>query len=213
VTVALMKTTVRCAVEGATDEVILRRILLELGIPCAEFYGGRGKQHLVEHLERYNRSARRLPWIVLLDLDHSAACAPAYVRELVPNREGRLCLRIAVRAVEAWLLADAERLSVFLGIHPSLIPVNPDAEPDPKETLVNLARRSRRRDIREDMVPTAASGRKVGRAYLAYITKYVAEGPHGWRPRVASHYSPSLAHCITALESLKDSIRSESGCP
>lgn len=200
----VMKPPVKCAVEGPTDEVVLQRILLEVGIPYAEFYGGKGKQHLVGRLKNYNQSARHLPWIVLLDLDHSAACAPAYVSQLVPDRQPKLCLRIAVRAVESWLLADAERLSVFLGVPLSMIPADPDAESDPKETLINLARQSRRRDIQDAMVPSPASGRRVGRAYRSYITEYVASKPNGWRPRVASICSPSLAGCMAGLEALKD---------
>lgn len=197
---------VKCAVEGLVDQVVLQRILLDLGIPCGEFYVKNGKRQLLSRLPNYNLSARHLTWVILLDLDDSAECAPAYVRSLLPNQERGMHLRIAVRAVEAWLLADAERLAAFLGIPVSMIPANPDMETDPKATIINLARRSRRRDVREGMVPPPRSGRREGPAYRAYITEFLASGPQAWRPRVASQHSTSLSHCLAALDALRDSL-------
>ncbi len=64
-----------------------------------------------------------------------------------------------VRHVEAWLLADRERISAFLGVGTVKVPRDPETLEDPTRTLVDLARQSRRRDIREDMVPRPGSGR------------------------------------------------------
>ena len=67
---------------------------------------------------------------------------------------------------------------------------------DPKLTLVNIARTSRRRDIRADMVPREGSGRAVGPAYTSRVIEY-SQGP--WRPHVAARYSDSLARFCTRL--------------
>ena len=77
--------------------------------------------------------------------------------------------RVAVRAIEAWLLADAERLAKYLGIPRTLVPRFPDQGDHPKRTLVNLARRSRKRAIREGMTPRQGSGVQVGPEYLSCV--------------------------------------------
>jgi hypothetical protein len=110
---------------------------------------------------------------------------------------------VAVRAVEAWLLADAERLAAFLGIRAALIPRDPDAEHDPKTTLVNLARRSRRRAIREDIVPREGSGGRVGPGYVGRLIEFVTAAENGWRPGVAAGRSDSLRRCLEALQVLR----------
>ncbi len=74
----------------------------------------------------------------------------------------RLCFRVAVRAVEAWLFADAESIALFLGVTRSQIRSQPEMLPDPKQTLVELARKSPRKEIRQDMVPRPDSQQKAG---------------------------------------------------
>jgi hypothetical protein len=86
-----------------------------------------------------------------------------------------MCFRVAVRETEAWLLADRERLARFLGISTSRIPLDPEAMDDPKSLMVDLARHSRRREIREDMIPRSGSGRNVGPAYVSRLIEFVAE--------------------------------------
>ncbi|HEY7320113.1 MAG TPA: hypothetical protein VIE89_21300, partial [Candidatus Binatia bacterium] len=57
----------------------------------------------------------------------------------VPERAQNMCFRVAVREVEAWLLADRERISRFLSVPLSRIPTNPEGERDAKEVMVSLA--------------------------------------------------------------------------
>jgi hypothetical protein len=111
--------------------------------------------------------------------------------------------RIAVHAIEAWLLADAEQLAAFLSIPVTRIPSNPDAEPEPKTTLINLARQSRRRTIREDIVPRQGSGSRVGPGYSSRIIEFVKVTENPWRPEIAIKRSGSLRRCMEALQNLK----------
>ena len=108
--------------------------------------------------------------------------------------------RVAVRAIEAWLLADAERLAEYLGISQALIPRFPDQDDHPKRTLVNLARRSRKRVIREEMIPRPGSGAQVGPGYLSCVQAFVSAGSSIWRPQVAQERSDSLRRCLHALQ-------------
>ena len=57
------------AVEGPTDEVVLRRVVESRGAVLGPVFGKTGKSNLLNQLHRYNRAANLSPWIVLLDLD------------------------------------------------------------------------------------------------------------------------------------------------
>jgi hypothetical protein len=196
-------TPINVLVEGVTDEAIVRRLLDHVGLPCGTVYGKTGKDTLLNLLPRYNRAARFFPWLVVVDLDRDADCALPYVARLLPGPAEGMCLRVAVRSVEAWLLADVERFAAFLSIPPSRIPLDPDALPDPKAALIDLARRSRRRAIREDVVPREGSGARVGPGYVGRIIEFVTAPERSWRPEVAAQRSDSLRRSIEALRKLR----------
>ncbi|RME93004.1 MAG: hypothetical protein D6766_09045 [Verrucomicrobia bacterium] len=187
------------AVEGITDEAVLRRLLAHLGGNLTAVHCQNGKPALLRRLPHYNQAARHAPWIVLLDLDRDADCAPAFLEARLPSPAPLMCLRIAVRAVEAWLLADALPLASFLSVSPSRIPSDPDALEDPKRVMVDLARASRRRPIRQDMVPRPTSGRPVGPAYASRLIEFTRQH---WRPDQAARRSESLRRAISALTRL-----------
>lgn len=65
--------------------------------------------------------------------------------------------------------------------------------------MINLARRSRRRDIRADMVPRPESGRSVGPAYASRMIEFVIQR---WRPAQAALYAESLRRAIECLRRL-----------
>jgi len=199
----LITPPVNVLVEGITDEAVVRRILEYVGLICGTVYGKSDKGPLLQRLPNYNQAARFAPWLVVVDLDQDAECAPPFVRSVLPNPAGGMQLRLAVRAIEAWLLADAERLAAFLGIRAVRIPPHPDAEPDPKTTLINLARRSRRRAMREDIVPREGSGSRVGPGYAGRLIEFVAAAEHPWRPNVAVQHSDSLRRCVETLQALR----------
>jgi hypothetical protein len=190
-------------VEGDTDEVVVHRVLEYVGLACGTVYGKKGKHDLLKRLPKYNQAARSLPWLVVVDLNRDAECAPDFVRSVLPNPANGMRFRVAVRAVEAWLLADAERLAAFLGIAAVKIPRRPDAEPDPKSTLINLARRSRRQLLRQDMVPREGSRARVGPGYTDRLIDFVTATEHPWRPEVALEHSDSLRRCVEALQALR----------
>ena len=190
-------------VEGRTDAAIARCILAHVGIAVGESYGQTGKPDLLRLLPRLNHAARYVPYIVLADLDHSADCAPTAVANWLPRPSEGMRLRVAVRAAEAWLLADAERLAGFLHVSGALIPHDPDSVDDPKAELVRLARRSSKPAILEDMVPRQGGGARIGPSYASRIIEFVEVADQPWRPEVAALHSDSLRRCIAALEALK----------
>jgi hypothetical protein len=191
---------VNVLVEGYTDEAVVRRILGFVGLPCGTVYGKNGKSSLLANLPKYNQAALHFGrWLTVVDLDRDADCAPDYVREILTSPAERMCVRVAVRALESWMLGDAEHLAKFLGIPLARIPQRPDVEENPKRVLVDLARRSRKRAIREDMVPRPGSGSQVGPGYTGRLIEFVAAADHPWRPSVAMQRSDSLRRCLDAL--------------
>jgi hypothetical protein len=107
-----------------------------------------------------------------------------------------MCFRVAVRAVEAWLLADRESLAGFLRVSPSRVPPDPESLDEPKQAMVNLARQSRSRAVQEDMVPRPGSGRSVGPAYASRLIEFAQST---WRPEIAATRSDSLRRCCERL--------------
>ncbi len=190
---------VRYAVEGWTDEPVADKLLRGAGfLPIHTLTAG-GKTNLDPKLSGLNRASAGTPWLVLRDLDRDDAqsCIPELLSTLL-NGEApstRMCLRLAVRAVEAWLLADRESFASHFDIRRPL-PENPEVEPDPKATVVNFCRGSGRRDVREGMVPRQGSGRKVGPEYVALVRAYAELK---WDPEQARASAPSLDRAIHSL--------------
>lgn len=186
-------------VEGPIDEAVIRRLAARSSLGVSQVHVKHGKDRLDRKLSGYRQAARHSPWLVLRDLDHDSDCAPELVRQLLDSDAGELLLRVAVRAVEAWLLADAERLARHLSIRTGRIPDRPEELPDPKRTLVELAAGSSRRAIREAMVPRAGHTAKVGPGYTAELIAFASKP---WRPGVAAERCDSLARCLRSLDSI-----------
>ena len=191
--------TISAAVEGDVDEAVVRKLIQRAGAEPGTVYGKNGKAALKARINGYNNAARHAPWLLLVDLDRDADCAPPLRREWLPNPAPRLCFRIAVRQVEAWLMADANALADHLGVAPSAIAGAPEVLENPKAEMVNLARRSRRKDVRTDMVPREGSARAVGPAYTSRLIEYVETR---WRAQVAAGRSDSLRRAMACLERL-----------
>lgn len=196
---ALYPPVISGAVEGDVDEAVLRRVIVHIGATPGPIHGKNGKPRLRQGLRGYNAAARWTPWIVLVDLNHDAACAPPFRTSWLPNPARWMCFRAVVREIEAWLFGDRDGLAHFLSVAVSRIPPNPEAVEYPKRTMIEIARRSRRREIREDMVPRLRSGRQVGPAYTSRLVEFVERQ---WRPDVAAHSADSLHRCIERLRGL-----------
>lgn len=192
-------TVITAAVEGDVDEAVVRRLIIAAGGQLGSVYGKAGKPPLRDRIRGYNHAARHAPWLVLVDLNSEADCAPALRRTWLPDAVPQLCFRVAVRQVEAWLMADADSLAAYLSVARSRIPLNPESIFNAKTEMVNLARRSRRRGIRLDMVPREEGGRSVGPAYSSRLIEY---SERHWRPDVAAGRAESLRRALACVQRL-----------
>lgn len=105
-------------------------------------------------------------------------------------------LRVAVRAIEAWFLADHANLARHLRVRTGEIPTHPESLHDPKQTVVNLARGSSSASIREALVPRPGSGKRVGPGYSGSMISFAERA---WDPIAASARSESLRRCCDRL--------------
>jgi hypothetical protein len=147
-----------------------------------------------------NRAAARTPHLLLTDLD-IAPCAPELIQEwqgssLHPN----LLLRVAVREVETWLLADGANMAEFLSLAPIHIPANVETVANPKEEIVRLAGLSTDAEILQNLVPRSGSTAKTGRLFNRSLIGYVRDL---WDIDAAAANADSLARALRALRSFK----------
>jgi len=186
-------------VEGDTDLPIARKLARDAGLDVSVEIDCAGKSRLDEDLLAYNGAAKGSPWLVLRDLDNDASCAGALLRERDFQPSLWMCFRLAIRELEAWLLADAKGLSEFLKVDQSMLPSDPDAEGDPTVTLVRLARRSSSSALRRALVPPQRSSVPVGPLYEAKIIEF---GERHWDLSRACERSESLRRARRALRAL-----------
>ena len=191
-----MRVWISGAVEGIVDEAVLRRLCRDagLGVKLIKVCGGKAK--LDQRLRGYNAAARYGRWVVLRDLNSDAECGPQLVQSLLPDQSLHMHLRIVRHSVEAWLLADKQRFSEFFSVSASRIPKDPELIERPKDQLIQIVRNSRRRAIREDMLPRQGSIAKEGPAYSSRLAEYVEVA---WRPETAAEVSDTLRRCLARL--------------
>ena len=183
-------------VEGISDEAIVRKLCLVANVAVGSVHIQRGKAQLDERIAGYNAAAQYAPWLVVRDLNSDAECAPELREKLLSDPSEYMHLRISVRSIESWLLADRDNIARYLGISRALVPRDPEALERPKRTLVNLARRSSKRAIREDMVPPEGVSAEVGPGYTARIIEF---SMFHWNPESAAIRADSLNRCLDVL--------------
>jgi hypothetical protein len=186
-------------VEGLLDEVVAVRLVGYAGLSLEVVHGKKGKAHLVDRAASYNHAARFGAWLVLVDLDDSADCAPSLVESVLPTRHEAMCFRVAVHSIESWLLADRAGMARLMGLTQQQLPAEPDAVPNPKRLIVQLASHSRIRSVREDIIPSEGSGREVGPGYTGRMSEFVMSA---WDIPAAVGRSPSLRRGLDCLRGL-----------
>lgn len=176
-------------VEGYMESVFLPVVLAQLDRedlqPIIRNAGGGAL--FWKEAKRYNQAGARTTVLGLADLEQSA-CPPELLADKLMHKSEGFHLRLAVRMLESWLLADRSSIADFLRVPVVLIPVQPDTEQNPKRKLIEIARRSTKRAIREAMVPDG-SGAVVGPDYVATMSEYIKVR---WQVAAARQTSPSL---------------------
>ena len=159
--------------EDQASLAIIRRVLVgiynaEEIIPiCAH-----GRSKLQARIPELVRSCHGgLKVVVCADLDMDP-CLLETRNLWFPNGvPRRMVFSLAKREVDAWLLADPG-LSAYLSSAVQ-VPQDPQGLQDPKSALLNIARRSSSREIREAMVKPDGSLSRVGPGYNTTLADFV----------------------------------------
>ncbi len=205
-----MPTAFYIAVEDDLSEAVVRRLLnhVRRGFQVRARYPLASLPHLRPELsgfgylrasvQAFNRAAAVTPHLLLTDLD-VAVCAPELIREWLGGAvHPNFLLRVAVREVEAWLLADANNIADFLGLAPHDVPANIEGVAQPKEEIVRLASISPDPEIRDNLAPRPGSTATTGRLFTRRLIGYVRDR---WDVNAAAGNADSLARALRALRS------------
>lgn len=149
----------------------------------------RGFGNIKRSVSKYRQASHVIPHVVLTDLDR-AACPSALRAEWgVTDLPTSMLFRVAVRETESWLLGDRQGFAEFAAVALNKVPQNPEALRDPKQSLINLVRRSRKRRLIEELVPAHGSSASIGPLYNERLGEFVA---HSWDIDAASQACLSL---------------------
>lgn len=188
--------------EGSLDEAVIRRVILHFGIDVEMPHVKGGRSKIAAKVEGYYAASQISPWLVLADLDSDCA-SHLLMQWRVPASAPLFLCRFATREIEAWLLADRNGIARNLAVSEALVPQDPDMLPDAKSALLNLARRSRSREVKSDMLPAPGGLIKEGPGYRLRLSVFVREE---WDVLEAAQSSRSLARCLSAVDAFAKRI-------
>lgn len=192
---------INLVVEDELSEAVARK-LLRTGVQSYAVrvvYSRGGYGYIKKNIRGFNNAAKGTPWLILTDLDAGECPASMIDRWFGPaSLEPNLLFRVAVREVEAWLLAHRSAFAEFVGVREGLVPQDVEQIDDPKKKLIDIVRRSRRKRLREDIVPPQHSTREQGPDYNGRLVRFV-EGH--WDPRDCAKTSRSLEKAIHRIDS------------
>ena len=186
--------------EGVLDLAVASKLVNAAGHEVGRSYDRRGKNRIDQNLTGYNAAAVYENWFVLRDMDNVAHCAVSLRFKLLANgsKAPLMQLRIVKRAIEAWLLADSSSLAALFGISVTVVrSIDPRSAVDPKRALIDFARRSRFKAIRDALVPRDGSGRSIGPEYNLVLQEFVATA---WNPSAAASTHDGVSRAMRRLE-------------
>lgn len=190
------------AVEDRLSAAVLERLLgeregrLTIGMSITPTGFGNLKKKLPELV----RLAPNVPVLLLTDLDRKE-CAPVLIGEWLgrQTKPDSLLLRVAVREVEAWLLADKQNFASFARIPLAKLQESPEDLDDPKQKLLNLVTRYSPAPLKRDLVAEHGHGPRQGLAYNERLSQFVHTS---WNPVEASLNADSLARARRRISEL-----------
>ena len=189
------------ATEDELSEAIALRILADFPtilIGSSLRQGGNG--YLRSRMRSFCEIAHHSPVLIVTDLDTyvcpSTLCAD-WLRRL--PRPPALLMRVAVREIESWLLADHVAMFALLGKAVGRrLPDQPDMLTDPKNFLLDLAKnapKSVRAALRAEPGAIARQGLGYNRQLCEIVRSF-------WRPERAAKRSPSLQRALGRIQEL-----------
>lgn len=187
------------------EEAVAERLLSFCGHRLGTVYGKQGCKFVRDNAAKFRHWATETSGLLVLTdfRDAGETCVidalQQYIWHKLPKPPRSFLCRFAVNELESWLLADYEGMAKFLGIATAKMPRHPEKEAQPKKILVNLARSSRKRGIREGIAPPVGHQAAVGPDYMFLMREFIAEF---WNIEAAMCCAPSLERCVRRLREL-----------
>ena len=172
-------TGIYIATEDELSEAVVYRLIEEAnhGLTVSVPMRAGGFGYLKNKAPDLLKLAHNVPVFLLADLD-TFVCPSALhenwlgTESILPDD---LLFRIAVREVEAWLLADREGFAAFTGAPVTQIPTTPETLADPKATLLHLVNRYGKREQKVGIVRKDGTNLKQGLEYNLQLGQFVAD--------------------------------------
>jgi len=195
-------------VEGEIDEIVGSKLLNQYGLIKSVTYGKEGFGYIKNKINEFNKSiAVSSVLLVLVDfMDTGHNCVVEARDDLVMYPNKGLVLRIAVKEIESWLLADRVNIAKFLRVARSRIPRDPESVADPKQKLINIVRHSNSASIRRAILPATRTGQVQGPGYNLKMKEFVA---NLWSVNAAAENSTSLHRARKDLQRIARLIVTE----
>ena len=188
------------ATEDVLSEAVGLRLLGEIDLTPQSVQCLRkdGFGYLRSKMSSWKSLARLRPVLLITDLDQ--VVCPVQLRDdwlghapMPPD----FLMRVAVRTVESWVLADHQAVRALIGGKGKLPPA-PDSLSDPKAELLQLAKLAPRK-VREDLLKEKGAVASQGIGYNARLREWVSSS---WSAERAAARSPSLARTRVRLQEL-----------
>lgn len=182
----------------ALGEQLVTELLPSWIMPLAAI-NKKGVTKLIPEFPRFIEQAKFQPVLCIADTD--GKCVKELLAKWLPKAlPDNFCLRLAVAEAESWLIADRKSIAEYFGIPEKHISKAPDEEVDPKRHLLNLARKSKNRDLRLEMV-SQTDHSKQGTGYNPRLRHFVKMH---WSAQRAAENSPSLARALVRISKLAE---------
>ncbi len=193
------------ATEDELSEAVALKLLSQYGSCLIIFQclrrGGFG--YLKSRVRSFCELARHSAVLLITDLDDKP-CPISLLNDWFSKdiKPESFIVRVAVREIEAWILADHLGIDRLLGKNVGKLPESPEDLQDPKKTLIQLARKAPK-TVREDLVPNRNAKASQGIGYNRTLCEFVKTS---WSPEVARKRSDSLNRTIQRIVELNERL-------
>lgn len=191
------------ATEDVLSETVAERLVHESAsdLQIAVRVRKNGNSYLKSKFPELLKTAAKIPVFLITDLDN-IRCPVELIKSWTQNTPpppGGMIMRVAVREIESWILADRDGFSEYTGIPVEKLALDADALSDPKRELLNLVKRYARKRIKESLLPSKGSSSKIGWEYNAVLCQFARSI---WSVDRAVRHSNSLRRAVNRLSSL-----------
>jgi hypothetical protein len=186
------------AVEDSLSETVARKILKQSDknycvINCL---GRKGFGYLKTKINKFNEASKQLPFFVLIDQDNG--CPPEKIDSWLKCKvNSNFIFRIAVMEIESWVMADRDSFLNFLVSLNLIYHIKWTKLPDPKQFFLNITKKTRKRRLKQDIIPIPGSTAKIGPDYNACISDFVRDR---WNVHEAIRHSESLNRAFKKIQ-------------